>query len=424
MKNKRMKNSGIEWVGEIPRGWNLTKIGCIYSERNTKVSDEEYQPLSITKQGVLPQLDNAAKTMNGDNRKLILKDDFVINSRSDRRGACGISKYDGSCSLINTVLIPNTSIDSNYYEFVFKTEMFANEFYRCGHGIVDDLWSTKWQNMKNIYIPMPNTKIQNSISSFLIEKSSYINKMLENEERQIEKLKEYKQALITEVVTKGLDKNAKMKDSGVEWIGKIPKHWEEKKVKFIVDRINKGKGIAKDEIREDGDTCCVRYGEIYSKYNYGFDKCISRTNDSIIDSKEYFEFGDILCAGTGELIEEIGKSIVYLGKEKCLAGGDIIIIKHKQEPRFLNYALNSIYTQIQKSIGKMKLKVVHISASDIGNIILAFPSIPEQKRIADYIDNKCDSINKLIEIKKDKINKLNDYKKSLIYESVTGKKEV
>lgn len=247
---------------------------------------------------------------------------------------------------------------------------------------------------------------------------------MNNEEQQIEKLKEYKKSLITEVATKGLDKNAPMKDSGVQWIGKIPKHWKEKKVKFIVDRISKGKGITKDEIREDGNTCCVRYGEIYSKYNYSFDKCISRTNDNFIEPKEYFEYGDILCAGTGELIEEIGKSIVYLGKEKCLAGGDIIIIKHKQEPRFLNYALNSIYAQIQKSAGKIKLKVVHISASDIGNIILAIPPIDEQEKIADYIDSKSSYINKLMEIKKKKINELTEYKKSLIYEYVTGKKEV
>ena len=100
---REMKDSGIEWIGEIPADWELSKIGTVYEERNEKVSDADFPPLSVTKQGVVPQLDTAAKTNDGDNRKLIRKNDFVINSRSDRRGACGISEYDGSCSLINTV---------------------------------------------------------------------------------------------------------------------------------------------------------------------------------------------------------------------------------------------------------------------------------------------------------------------------------
>ena len=115
---RKMKDSGVEWIGEIPEEWTLTKIGSVYDERNTKVSDQDYQPLSVTKQGVVPQLETAAKTDNGDNRKLIKKNDFVINSRSDRRGSCGISELDGSCSLINTVLKPRNDMCNRYYGYV------------------------------------------------------------------------------------------------------------------------------------------------------------------------------------------------------------------------------------------------------------------------------------------------------------------
>ena len=142
-----MKDSGIKWIGRIPKDWDISKIGTIYEERNIKVSDKDYSPLSVTKYGIVPQLKTAAKTDNGDNRKLIKKNDFVINSRSDRRGSCGISDYDGSCSLINTVLKPRHNMNNKYYNFVFRTELFADEFYRWGNGIVDDLWSTKWDNM-------------------------------------------------------------------------------------------------------------------------------------------------------------------------------------------------------------------------------------------------------------------------------------
>lgn len=145
---REMKDSGIEWIGEIPRTWKLSKIGQVYSERRTKVSDRDYPPLSVTMKGILPQLDTAAKTDAHDDRKLLCRGDFAINSRSDRRGACGISQIDGSVSLINIVLQPKAEMDSQYYEWVFHSTMFSDEFYKWGHGIVDDLWTTGWQDMK------------------------------------------------------------------------------------------------------------------------------------------------------------------------------------------------------------------------------------------------------------------------------------
>lgn len=154
-----MKDSGAEWIGEVPTNWDLGRIGGFYSLRNEKVSDKDYPPLSVTMKGVLPQLETAAKTNDGDNRKLVRKGDFAINSRSDRRGSCGISKYDGSVSLINTVLTPRGKMSAAYYDWVFHCTRFSDEFYRQGHGIVDDLWTTGWQEMKKslfLFHPFPN----------------------------------------------------------------------------------------------------------------------------------------------------------------------------------------------------------------------------------------------------------------------------
>ena len=124
------------------------------------------------------------------------------------------------------------------------------------------------------------------------------------------------------------------------------------------------------------------------------------------------------------IIEEIGKSVVYMGEQECLAGGDIIILKHSQNPVFLNYVVNSSYAQAQKSCGKTKLKVVHISATNIGSILLAVPSMEEQEEIAEYLDAKCGEINRIINAKQKQIEEVSILKKSLIYEYVTGKKEV
>lgn len=422
---RKMKHSGIAWIGDVPENWEIVKIGQLFQCRNVKVNDTDFQPLSVSKGGIVPQMENVAKSDANDNRKQVLTGDFVINSRSDRKQSCGVSKLDGSVSLINTVLygFDKDRVIPEYNNYLLKNYGFAEEFYRWGHGIVADLWTTRWQEMKNIEIPVPSIKTQEDILSALRIKSKNINLLIFNQEQQIEKLKQYKQSLITKVVTKGLNPDVTMKDSGVKWIGMIPKHWIVKRTKFVANALEKGKGITKEEVISDGDIQCVRYGEIYTKYNQGFTDCVSRTNLEIIQPHQFFEHGDILFAGTGELVEEIGKNVVYLGNEKCLAGGDIIVMKHHQDPAFLNYALNSIYSQKQKSYGKAKLKVVHISADNIGNVKIALPPLDEQQQIATYLDDKCAKIDRLIAIKQEKINKLNDYKKSLIYEYVTGKKE-
>lgn len=211
----------------------------------------------------------------------------------------------------------------------------------------------------------------------------------------------------------------KMKDSGLEWIGKIPDNWSNQRFKYVVNSLNKGNGITKDEVFPNGNVECVRYGEIYSKYNHSFLDCFSRTNKEVVSSPQYFSYGDILFAGTGELIEEIGKNIVYLGSNACLAGGDIIVAKHSQNPSFLNYAMSSYYAQYQKSLGKAKLKVVHITASQIGNIRIILPPLPEQKKIADFLDAKCADIDQIRADIEKQIEILTDYKKSVITEAVT-----
>lgn len=193
--------SGVEWIGDIPNDWEISNIGGMYSVRTQKVSDVDYPPLSVTKQGVLPQLENVAKTNAHDDRKLVKKGDFAINSRSDRRGSCGVSEFDGSVSLINTVLMPREQMHSGYYNWLFHTIQFADEFYRNGHGIVDDLWTTNWQDMKKIRVPSPTLEEQEQIAAFLDERCSEIDAAIEEKKKQLETLEQYKKSLIFEYVT-------------------------------------------------------------------------------------------------------------------------------------------------------------------------------------------------------------------------------
>ena len=169
-----------------------------------------------------------------------------------------------------------------------------------------------------------------------------------------------------------------------------------KKLGDIAIDIYRGTGIKKDEVTEKGIPC-VRYGEIYTKYNIWFDKCFSHTIEENIKNRKYFEYGDVLFAITGESVKEISKSCVYIGHDKCLAGGDIVVLKHNQNPKYMGYVLSTTNAQIQKSKGKVKSKVVHSNVQDISDILIPVPPLEEQERIVkilDQFDTLCNDITR------------------------------
>ena len=274
---RETKDSGLEWIGEIPAEWGVSKIGQVYRLRNTKVSDTDYPPLSVTNKGIVPQLDTAAKTNAHDDRKLVRKGDFAINSRSDRRGSCGISDYDGSVSLINTILAPLGEMNPGYYDWLFHTVQFGDEFYKFGHGIVDDLWTTGWQDMKKITIPTPPLAEQRFIADFLDTKCAEIDALTADIQTQIDTLEQYKRSVITETVTKGLNPDSEMKDSGIEWVGAIPAHWSIHPVyTYFGERKNKNSFGREDNllslsygrvIRKDINTSDGLLPESFNTYN-------------------------------------------------------------------------------------------------------------------------------------------------------------
>jgi len=213
------KETGVSWIPSIPSNWEMKKINELFVERREKCSDAEYKPLSVTKFGVLPQLDTAVKTKDGDNRKKVLKGDFVINSRSDRRGSSGFSPSDGSVSLINIVLCPRKDT-SLYFHYLLRSHTFIEEFYRNGRGIVADLWTTRFSEMKNIYVPVPPITEQVQILEFLRWKTSVFNGLIPEKAitkgniiassksllaREMMLIDEYRTSLISAVVTGEID---------------------------------------------------------------------------------------------------------------------------------------------------------------------------------------------------------------------------
>lgn len=414
-KMRKMKDSGIEWIGEIPEGWEVGQIGQLYSERRTKVSDKDYPPLSVTMKGILPQLSTAAKTDAHDDRKLVCKGDFAINSRSDRRGSCGISEQDGSISLINTVLQPRGEMNPGYYNWLFHTSMFADEFYKWGHGIVDDLWTTGWSDMKKIGVPVPSKCEQKQLAEHLNVECSHIDSMLSKTRSSIEEYKKLKQVVITQAVTKGVRGEREMKDSGVEWISEIPANWTVKRGKQLFSETN--------ERSETGSEELLTVSHITGVTPRSQKNVNMFMSESLVGYKICHN-GD-LAANTMWMWQ----GAIGVSKFHGVISPSYNTYRQKTNDYYFEYLdyllrirpLIDAYTIHSTGITLSRLRLYPDSFLSLYFIV---PPITEQKEIADYLDAKCAEIDKLIAKKEQLVKELESYKKSLIYEVVTGKREV
>lgn len=412
MNMREMKDSGIEWIADIPEHWSVSKIGGLYSLRVTKVSDRDYPPLSVTNKGILPQLETAAKTNAHDDRKLVCKGDFAINSRSDRRGSCGISSYTGSVSLINTILRPMTEMHPQYYDWLFHTIQFGDEFYKWGHGIVDDLWTTGWQDMKKISIPTPPITEQAVIADFLDEQCAEIDTLVTDIQSQIEALEEYKRSVITEVVTKGLDPDVEMRDSGVQWIGMMPTHWDCQRGKYLLRYVQK-------PVRDDdGVITCFRDGEVTLRSN-------RREEGFTMADKEIgyqgIDVGDLVVHGMDGFAGSIG-----ISDSKGKASPVLNVLDTEQNKRYIMYYLRSMaYNDVFVALATgIRVRSCDLRWNKLAELLYPMPPVEEQQAIVEHIDSVLERTNAIIADKKQQIETIEEYKKSLIFEYVTGKKEV
>jgi type I restriction enzyme S subunit len=189
------KDSGVEWLGAVPEHWVLRRLGYYFDERREKVSDRDYPALSVTKNGIVPQLETAAKTDDGDNRKRVCAGDFVINSRSDRKGSAGVADTDGSVSLICTVLSPRSEVLPAFVHHLLRSAPFQEEFYRYGKGIVADLWSTKYGEMRNILLSLPPCPEQAAIAAFLDRETAKIDALIAEQQRLVDLIDERMKAM-------------------------------------------------------------------------------------------------------------------------------------------------------------------------------------------------------------------------------------
>ena len=430
---RKMKDSGIEWIGEIPEGWEIKRLGAILQERNEVNNPiQTTSILSLTNnRGVIPysekgnQGNKAKDDLTG--YKIAHIGDIVLNSMNVIIGSVGLSNYYGAVSPVYYMLFPRNNIETNiqYYNYLFQTTAFQQSLRGYGNGILEIRMRIQMQKLKTVLLPVPTFLEQSNITVYLDASLSKLNILLSKIRSSIEEYKKLKQAVITQAVTKGVRGEREMKDSGVDYIGQIPAKWVLGKLRNVGDTQN---GISKSSEFFGKGFPFVSYSDVYKNYSLPF--AVSGLVESTPEEQERYSVkeGDIFFTRTSETIEEVGFSCVC---EKDIPNatfaGFLIRVRpfsDKLHTPYAKYYFRSSHLRFYL-VKEMNLVTrASLGQSLLKSMPVLLPPLEEQKEIADYLDAKCAEIDGLIAKKEQLVKEMESYKKSLIYEVVTGKREV
>ena len=416
-------DSGANWLGRVPSHWKLGRLGSYVSLRGEKGSDKVFEPLSVTKKGVVAQLENAAKTDDGENRKIVRKGDIAINGRSDRKGSSGLAEMDGSVSLINIVLKIDRGLHPKFAHHLIRSVAFQEEFYRWGRGIVADLWSTNYWDLKRIPTAIPPFEEQKAIASFIDSTLGDMDSAIESQERMIELLKERRSAIITQAVTKGLDPKAMMKDSSAPWLAEVNAEWAYAPLKSLVS-IPIQNGLGESSSRSDpNDPRYIRITDIDSNGRLRADTFSSVPREDCAGS--YVAHKDLLFAAVGGTV---GKSYLHLEKDGdyCYAGYLVRVRPDvcKIEPAFLKFWAESrcFWSQVEANL--VKVTIENFSASRYSRLFVPLPSLEKQQEIVRFLKKICEDLGSAITSQECLIELLKERRSAIITQAVTGQIDV
>lgn len=415
------KNSGFEWIGEIPTSWELYKGKYMFTQRNLRGNTIELQLLSPTqKYGVVPQSVyedrsgmNAVKLNENANLsalKTIHKGDFCISLRSFQ-GGFEYSEYEGVVSPAYQVFYPVVKVARGYYKYLFKDSGFIEKMNSYTMTLRDGK-NIAFADFGNTYIPCPPVDEQQRIADFLDTKCAEIDALTADIQAQIDTLEQYKRSVITETVTKGLDPNAEMKDSGIQWIGDMPAHWDVIRGKYILRYMQK-------PVREDdGVITCFRDGEVTLRSN-------RREDGFTMSDKEIgyqgIDVGDLVVHGMDGFAGSIG-----ISDSRGKASPVLNVLETDQNKRYIMYYLRSMaYSDVFLALATgIRVRSCDLRWNKLAELSYPVPPLNEQNAIVKHIDSVLSKADAVIADKKAQLATLDEYKKSLIFEYVTGKKEV
>lgn len=417
--SREMKDSGVEWIGEIPENWKVERLQRHLREINRINNPIETNCiLSLNnKTGVIPyeQRDNMGNKKKEDysQYRIAYPDTLVMNSMNVIIGSVGISHYYGCVSPVYYVLKPIYNTELRYVNYIFQIERFQKELRKYANGIMEIRLRISVHDTLRRLVPMPDIKEQCRIANFLDNKCKNIDTVIEKTKMSIEKYKKLKETIVVQTVTRGVEKKRKMKNTKIEWLEKIPFEWEECRIKNVIFP------VIKDVYDEDEIVTCFRDGTVTLRKNRredGFTISFTEKGYHGVDK------GDLVIHGMDAFAGAIGCSDSR-GKITPV----VHVCKTTGNNRYFMYFLRSMaYGNILMDLSNG----VRIRSSDYRNFAklgifrICVPPLEEQNLIVEFLDRKVNEIEKIVEKKQIFCQELEAYKKSLIYEYVTGKKEV
>lgn len=429
---REMNSTGIVWCPSIPSDWEVRRVkDCFYISK-VKAGTKNPVVLKLARSGV--QVKDV--TVNGgqmaesyDDYNPVQVGDLLLNPMDLYSGAnCNVSEVEGVISPAYVNLRAKETLNPYYFDYYFKIQYWTMAMFAHGKGVsYDNRWTINAESVKAYELPFPSVSEQNAIVDIIKRKCTQIDALISNAQQQIEKLKAYKQSVITETVTKGLDPDVKMKDSGVEWIGEIPEHWNSIQLKYIISLIESGVSVnAGAESAKENQFGVLKTSSVSKQV-------FIPTENKNVNEEEYSR---VKCPVTHNTLivsrmntPDLVGACSYVDKDyPNLFLPDRLWQVHIKNMYvkyvwyyLISHNVRNYYASLASGTSS---SMQNISQGQFESLIISVPSLDEQQAIANYLDRKCSQIDKLIALKQQKIEKLQQYKKSLIYEYVTGKKEV
>lgn len=426
----KMKDSGIEWIGEIPETWEVVKIKYYLSRNDIKNHPDE-EVLSVYRDyGVVPKnsrTDNHNVTSTDTtNYKYVIEGNLVINKMKAWQGSLAVSNYTGIVSPAYYVYqFKNSKLNKRYFHYLIRN-CYKSEFKRLSTGIRDGQWDLQAYDFENTSITLPPKSEQQQIADYLDHKTVEIDGLIDKINTEIDTLKQYQSSVITRTVTKGLDPSVPMKDSGIKTVGTIPTKWKIGRIKYVAKifgRIGFRGYTNADLVGEKEGAISLSPGNL-SNGKLDLNKC------AYLSWKKYYESPEIMINEHDIIIVKTGSSFGKIAwvdtiDHEMTLNPQLVVLKNiKISKKFLFYALGTPLFKRQAEETVVGGTIPTMSQTSISNFKIVLPSKSEQQKIVDYLDQKVSQIQKIIESKQQQINQLTEYKNSLIFEYVTGKKQV
>ena len=425
------KFSGIDWIGEIPTHWETVKLKYLTESRKELSEDGREELLSVTEsRGIVKRREfkgndeNLSRSENLTGYRLVKQGNLVNNIMLMWKRGLGVSPYDGIVSPAYSVFSFMNNCHPAYFHYLLRSEEYITEFRRNSTGVVLSRLRLYDDSFGSVFSHYPPVNEQQLISRYLDKKTKQIDSLIEKIQKKIELLKEQRTSLINQCVTKGLDPNVEMKDSGVEWIGEIPSHWEQTKLGYLGSLSN---GVSRGSEYFGKGHPFITYGDVYKNdvISHPSSLCMSDERDWVTYSVCK---GDIFFTRTSETTDDIGISSVCMDTiEKCCFSGFLIRFRPKGErlsPSFSRFYFRSTFPLIHFTKEMNQVTRSSLSQGLLKTCHVLIPPLQEQERISSYLEGTLEKLDFISEREIKRIDLLKEYRQSLISSVVTGKVRV